>query len=48
VISGGYSGIGAGGNSQYATDSFASATNAWTVTIATGDNSWSVFAYCSK
>jgi hypothetical protein len=48
VVGGGYTGIGAGGNGQYTIESFPSASNAWTVTLNVGDNSWTVYAVCSK
>jgi hypothetical protein len=48
VIGGGYIGIGAGGNGQYATDSSPTASDKWTVTIAATDSSWTVYAICSK
>ncbi|HEY7602686.1 MAG TPA: hypothetical protein VH760_00395 [Gaiellaceae bacterium] len=48
VIGGGYSGIAGGGNAQYATDSFPPASNQWRVNLAANDNSWTVYAICSK
>ncbi len=48
VVSGGYTGIGAGGNGQYTIESFPSASNAWTVSLNVTDPSWTIYAICSK
>jgi hypothetical protein len=48
VTGGGYLGIGAGGNGQYTIESYPTATNSWTVSLNVTDNSWSVYAICSK
>lgn len=51
VVGGGYAGIAGGGNAQYAVESApvtASSPNAWRVTLAANDNSWTVYAVCSK
>ena len=49
VVSGGFSGVGSG-NGQFQVDSYPSALNAWTVTLAQADNnsSWTAYALCSK
>jgi hypothetical protein len=48
VVSGGYTGIGGGGNGQYTVESFPSASNKWTVTIENTDASWTIYAVCAK
>jgi hypothetical protein len=49
VVSGGWSGVGSG-NGQFEVDSYPSAANTWTVTLAQADNnsSWTAYALCSK
>jgi hypothetical protein len=52
VVGGGYTGIGLGtgnvANTQYTIESYPSASNAWTVSLNVADNSWTVYAVCSK
>jgi hypothetical protein len=48
VVTGGFSGIGGGGNGQYVVESQAVGTNQWRVSLQANDNSWSVYAVCSK
>jgi hypothetical protein len=51
VVGGGYAGIASGGNAQYAAESApltASSPNGWRVTLNVNDNSWTVYAVCSK
>ena len=48
VVSGGYTGIGAGGNGQYTIESYPSLPTAWTVTLNNSDASWTIYAICSK
>jgi hypothetical protein len=48
VVSGGYTGIGGGGNGQYTIESYPSATNMWTVSLNVTDASWTIYAVCSK
>jgi len=48
VVTGGYAGIGAGGNGQYTIDSFPNAPNAWTVNLNVTDTAWTIYAICSK
>ena len=48
VVSGGYTGIGAGGNGQYTIESFPNASNQWTVTLNVTDAAWTIYAVCSK
>ena len=37
-----------GGNGQYATESYPSASNAWTVTLQVADTTWTAYAVCAK
>jgi hypothetical protein len=48
VVSGGYTGIGAGGNGQYTIESYPSTPSAWTVTLNVTDTSWAIYAICSR
>jgi hypothetical protein len=48
VVGGGYNGIGGSSNTQYASASYPSAANAWTVSLNASDTSWTIYAICSK
>src|SRR4051794_13629060 len=47
VVGGGYRDLAGDTTSQYASASYPSAANAWTVTLNISDPSWTVFAICS-
>jgi hypothetical protein len=48
VVSGGYTGIGGGGNPQYTVESYPSSPSAWTVSLSVTDAAWTIYAICSK
>ena len=47
VVGGGYRDTAGGSTSQYASASYPSAGNAWTVTLNASDPSWTIYAICS-
>jgi len=48
VVTGGYTGIGGGGNGQYTIESYPNASNQWTVSLNVSDPGWTIYAICSK
>jgi hypothetical protein len=48
VVSGGYSGIGGGGNGQYTIESYPTSSSAWTVKLQNAATNWTIYAICSK